>query len=271
MQLEFTIKEFSKIVNISPRTLRYYGSIGLFNHSGIRKNGYRYFTSDKIEEIHIITYLRHMKIPIAEIKQHLKNRNIEEYSQILENQLKKITEEINNLSDISLRIKKRIDSLNYIRNLPTFDTITLQYIKERKILHLKKKTKEQIDWELSLLEFEGSGIVSPSVFIGDPGFFVKLKNTEHRKPFDFSGIYMFADEPFLESSQLIEVLPAGNWLTLYIHGNHIDASTKYVAIKEYAKKNNLILGDYALERTLIDHYISSDPNFHITEIQIPII
>lgn len=271
MQLEFTIKEFSKIVNVSPRTLRYYDNIGLFKHSGVRDNGYRYFTSDKIEEMHIITYLRHMGIPISEIKQHLENRNIEEYGQILEKQLEKITDEINHLSAISLRITKRIGSLDYIRHLPKFDTITIETIPERKILHLKKKLKEQIDWELSLLEFENSGNIPPSVFIGDPGFFVNLNDTKHRKPFDFDGIYMFADDPFLTSSHLIEVLPAGRWLTLNFRGNHLNASTKYDALKEYALHNNLILGDYALERTLIDHYISSDPNFHITEIQIPVI
>jgi effector-binding domain-containing protein len=44
----------------------------------------------------------------------------------------------------------------------------------------------------------------------------------------------------------------------------------YDDLLDYALEHELELDSYAVERTLIDHYISSDPNLHITEILIPI-
>lgn len=118
MDIKFTVKELSKIVGVSSRNIRYYDDIGLFKCSGTLENGYRYYTIDKIEEIYLINYLRHMGIPIKEIKQHLENRNIDEYGTILSKQLKKISEEILQLQRIQYRIKKRISSLDYIHTLP---------------------------------------------------------------------------------------------------------------------------------------------------------
>lgn len=270
MDIKFTVAEFAKLVGMSSRNIRYYDNIGLFKCSGTLDNGYRYYTIDKIEEIYIINYLRHLGIPINEIKQHLQNRNIDEYDSILKNQYLKVTEEIAQLQKIQHKIHRRITSLSYIRNIPEFGVITVQELPSRRILTLNKQIERQMDWEIALKQINNASNPFPSIFIGDIGFFVDMEKVKTRHPEEFSGMFLLADDPIYNASETTE-LPAGKWLTVYLRGDHHDARKYYDALLDYAETHNLSLDTYSIERTLIDHYISSDPNLHITEILIPIL
>lgn len=271
MSLKLTVNEISKIAGVSPRNIRYYDSIGLFKPSGILENGYRYFTIEKIEELRLISYLRYIGIPIKEISQHLNRRDINEYSSILEKQLLKFEEEIKHLTALKKRIEKRIHSLEYIRSLPRLEEITVKKFPTRHVLKLMQTIEDPIDWEKEMIKFENSGDMPPSLMIGDAGFIVNLKKWDSRKSTEFEGIYLLANDPFLKKSELVSSLPPGYWLTIYFKGDHHAASKKYSELMGYASEHKLTIGDFALERTLVDHFISSDPELYITEIQIPIV
>jgi len=271
MDTKLTVTELARIVGLPKRTIRYYDEIGLFKSSGTFENGYRYYTIDKIEEIFLIQYMRHIGIPIKEIRKHQENHNIDEYSNILNTQLEKVNEELVRLQRIHYRIQRRITSLDYIRSLPIIGEIFVQEMPKRRILSLEKKIQKQMDWEVALREVDGTNGILPNIFIGDVGFFVDLSQINTRKGEDFTGLFLLADDPIYDASPAASELPACRWLSLYIRGDHHEASRKYKNILEYAKAHDLQLESYAIERTLLDHYISSDPNLHITEILIPII
>jgi len=67
MSLKLSVKELSEITNVSKRNIRYYDSIDLFKPSGILDNGYRYYGIEKIEELRLISYLRHVGVSVKEI------------------------------------------------------------------------------------------------------------------------------------------------------------------------------------------------------------
>jgi len=268
--MRFTVHELSEISGIPARTIRYYNQIGLFNHSGTMENGYRFFKIEKIEEIHLISYLRHIGVSIGDIKRHLANRDIDQYDQILQGQLDKISGEIEHLKAVEGRIRKRISALEYIRAIPAMNTIMIREFPARPILRLDTPVNQPIDWERQLLDLEKRGNLPPSLFIGDPGFLVDLKKTVKRGPTEFSGMFLFADDPFFSESELREELPAGSWLFVFLRGDHSAAAPWYGRIAAHARTRGLKTGDFGLERTLIDHYISSDPDLYITEIQVPL-
>lgn len=270
MDTKLTVTELARIVGLPKRTIRYYDEIGLFKSSGTFENGYRYYTIDKIEEIFLIQYMRHIGIPIKEIKKHQKNHNIDEYNNILNNQLERVNEELVRLQRIQYRIQRRLSSLDYIRSLPTIGEIFIQDMPSRRILSLEKQIEKQMDWEVALREVDENNGILPNIFIGDVGFFVDLNQIGKRKGEDFTGLFLLADDPIYDSSARASMLPKGRWLSLYIRGDHHDANHMYQSILDYAGTKNLKLASYAVERTLLDHYISSDPNLHITEILVPI-
>jgi Predicted transcriptional regulators len=270
LKLQLTINELAKIVNISPDTIRYYNNIGIFKESGKHENGYRYFTIEKIEEIRLVIYLRHLGVSLKKIEKHLTNRNINKYEEILQNQLNETKTKIDHFQNLEKRLRKRMDYLKYINNLPEIDKINIEHLPKRRLLVLKEETYDQYDFEKALVKFEQLGNLPPSLIIGDQGFIVDLKQWDTRNAEDFAGMYMIADDPYVNDHILLTEYPESDWATVYLRGDHKDALEWYGKIIAFASDNNLSLANFALERILIDHYISNDPTFYITEIQIPI-
>ncbi len=271
MKLKLTVNELSKIVGIAPRTIRYYASKGLFEHSGISANGYRYYTIEKIEELRLIVYLRYLDIPMSEINSLLSNRSFDEYDAILEKQLIATRSKIEHLKFLEKRLEKRLDSIHYIHSLPPINSISINEYPSRRILKIEQSIKEPLEWEKAMLQFEQQETLPPSLIIGDIGFFVDLTRVEYRHPTEFTALYMVSDEPLLIGKSLVTYLPEGKWLTYLVQGDHTDAAKIYPKILDYAHSHGLTLDKYAIERVLLDHFISSDPSILVTEIQIPIL
>lgn len=271
MDIKFTVKELSRIVGVSSRKIRYYDEIGLFRASGSFDNGYRYYTIDKIEEIGIINYLRHMGVPIKDIKKQLENRNIDEYESILDTQLNRVNDEIIKLHEIKSNIEKRKSSVNFVKNLPSLGTINIQTLESKHIIKLERKLNSQLDWELALIDLDNRTDTSPSIFIGDIGFFVDLDKVSTRKAEEFSGMFLLIDDHINNLPSDSYEVKSGNYLCLYVKGDHHSASSYYSMLLDYADKHKLTLGKHAFERTLLDHFISSDSDLYITEILIPIL
>ena len=269
MKLTLTVKELSDIVGLPPRRIRYYDEIGLFKPTGVDpENGYHYYALEKIEELRLIMYLRHLNVPISEIRLHLENRNLSDYAAILKNQLKETYESIESLSKLASRLEMRLRSIEYIHSLPPLDKITIQKLPERAVLSIYKEINEPLEWERDMLSLEKDANLPPSIFIGDIGFYVDLSKIKTRHATQFTGLYLFADDLITNASK--DVLPAGDWLTVTFKGDHHAAPPYYRMLLNFAHVLKRKPLDFAIERVLVDHFISSDPDFYLTEIQMPL-
>lgn len=271
MHLKLTVSRIADITGVPARTIRYYNQIGLFTPSGVLENGYKYFSVEKIEELRMISYLRHTGLSIEEIKQLFSNPRISDYTRQLQIHLNTISEQIEHLQRIERRLHKRIGALEHVLGINEFDTIRVQSLPTRSIFSFRVSVSQPIEWERHLIRFEQEGRLPPSLFIGDPGFFVDLSTVDRRRSTDFSGIFLIADDPFLDNPVLRGELPGGSWLTVYVRGDHSDAAPWYRRMIDYAADMGLVLAEYGIERTLSDSNISADPQMHITEVQIPVI
>ena len=271
MHLKLTVGEMARITGVPARTIRYYNQIGLFTPSGVWENGYKYFSVEKIEELRMINYLRHTGLSIEEVRSLFSNPGIDEYRQQLQRHLGTISSQLGHLQKIEQRVHKRIRELDYVLSITEFDTIRLQHFQTRSIFAYLAEVSQPLEWEQHLLRFEQEGRLPPSLFIGDPGFFVDLAAVDTRDATDFSGIFLPADDPFLDNPKLQDELPEGDWLTVYVRGDHSAAAQWYRKMLDFAAKRQLEPADYGIERTLSDYTLSSDPYMHITEVQIPLI
>lgn len=272
MKIHLTVSEIAGIVGIAPRTIRYYAKIGLFPPSGTNPaNGYHYYTIEKIEELRLIKYLRHLEVPIRDIQRHLADRDIHRYHAVLQQQLDRTLEKIQDLTFMAGRLRKRMQSIDYIRSLDAEGRITRQVFPERRVMTLRRSVQAPLDWEVAMLEFETRGNLPPSLFIGDIGFFVDLTRLDQRHPTEFTGLYLLADEPYFDQAGLLETLPGGEWLTVHFRGDHEDAPEHYRRLMRHIEANGLKTRGVALERVLLDHYLSGDPDLMVTEIQLPLL
>ncbi len=80
-----TVKEVSKLTNVSVRTLHYYDEIGLLKPSEVTEAGYRLYDDKAIEKLGQILVFRELDLPLAEIK-HIMNHPDLDRSSVLAKQ-----------------------------------------------------------------------------------------------------------------------------------------------------------------------------------------
>jgi DNA-binding transcriptional MerR regulator len=270
MEIQLSVKELSEVTGVSKRNIRYYDSIGLLKASGTRENGYRYYSMEKIEELNIINHLRSIGISIDKIKEQMTVKNLDTYDQILNDHLKEVSEEIKHLKHVKHEIERRIDTLEYVKSIPETNKIIVEHIPKCKILKMDYAIHTPAELVDALSIFAKKYELENGIFIGDLGFLIDMDTVLTRTGDDFIGLYLMLDEKADVFAEQVPLVEETDWLTLYIKGDHHDAAKHYPKMLAYAKKHNITLYDFSTERTLVDSFISSDSDNHITQIMIPI-
>jgi DNA-binding transcriptional MerR regulator len=111
----FRIGELADMVGMSPRTIRYYQEIGLLHPAKRAEGRKRLFTENDLQRLRFIKRLKHLGLTLSEMNElasiykiHQTNRNVLcRLCELLDNQVGKIDERINNL----VRLKE--DILSY--------------------------------------------------------------------------------------------------------------------------------------------------------------
>ena len=111
----FRIGELADMVEMSPRTIRYYQEIGLLHPAKRAEGRKRLFTENDLQRLRFIKRLKHLGLTLSEMNElasiykiHQTNRNVLcRLCELLDNQVGKIDERINNL----VRLKE--DILSY--------------------------------------------------------------------------------------------------------------------------------------------------------------
>ena len=124
----YKIGDFSNLVNISVRTLRYYDEIGLLKPEIVDKfTSYRYYTEDNVVEAQFITLLKEVGFTLQEIIDY-KNilndfENDDGTNQFLLKKQEQITEEME-------RLQEQYDKITVLRK--KFKGKVLTLMKEEK-------------------------------------------------------------------------------------------------------------------------------------------
>jgi DNA-binding transcriptional MerR regulator len=105
----YQIGELASLVEMSPRTIRYYEEIGLLNSVKRIEGGKRVYTDRDYQRLKFIKRLKHLGLTLSEMYQiHRTTRKVlSRLLELLDNHVTKIDERINNL----LRLKT--DILSY--------------------------------------------------------------------------------------------------------------------------------------------------------------
>ena len=74
----------------------------------------------------------------------------------------------------------------------------------------------------------------------------------------------------MDDSALSVVLPSGEYACLLFQGSHGDSPGFYRQLMEYIAKHNYCVDGEAIERAIVDEFISRDSGRFLTEIQIPV-
>lgn len=266
----FTIGEMAKFHNVSIKTLRYYDEIDLLNPGFTDKNNnYRYYTTEQFEQLSTIKYLKELGFSLKDIKNHLSHSDTDSFINLLEAQMQLTEDKINQLTKMKQRFKNRINDIRDARSGYPDEVPFLKTVQERKIAKLPETIRSESELEFSIRRLEELSNMSGSVFIGGVGLTVSKENLLQNKFDEYNSVYINVEDENAETS-LITSLPKAEYVCIKYNGNHAASSKYYRILFDFINQNQYKIAGDAIERTIINQFISQKDKDYLTELQIPI-
>lgn len=263
----FSIGELSKIHHVPIKTLRYYDEIGLLKAQ--EKNpdsGYRYYSYRQFERLNTIMFLKYLEIPLKEIKGYLEIRDKDQYMDLLIKEKGILENKIHAYQQMLASIDQQMTEVSATMDLAEHEVVTLQTLPSRQVFHKEALITNDSDLELELHQLKGQVYKDLPIVVGLVGLTIRKEQLIAGDYHSYHGIYILA-----EDGQGSGEIPSGTYACLHYRGeDHVASHKYYKQIQLYLdEKGYEICGD-GVERVIINHYKSNDPQEYLTEIQVPV-
>ena len=158
------VKEFSKLTNVTVRTLHHYDQIGLLKPSLRFPNGYRVYSESDLMKLQQVIALRFFGFSLSVIKDIMKkNVNVIEHlkaqREYMQNQIQHLQEASQTLNSIIDDIVNNKEQMYSPEHLKHFAQLQQSYVK-REIADYKKR------WEMLLAEIQSNIDEKPNGPVG---------------------------------------------------------------------------------------------------------
>ena len=240
----FLIGEVAKLTNTSVQTLRFYDKIGLFKPSYTDPNNqYRYYSNTQLFYLDIIKSLKHVGVPLSEIKSVLQ-LSAGEMAQFLDAQESKIEQQLRQLEDVRaiLSYKKK-----QIQDQPSADQLQKVYIKkyDKQRILTYNQTPSSVtsipvkEYGHLMKVLEDHGTLYDSVYCAT----YPLEKYKSIHEWKYTSIFtpVLTDQEIVITNEFMEMneLPAGEYVCIAFH------SAKDVYASSYEK-----LYSYIMDRSI---------------------
>ena len=270
----FTIGEMAKMHNIPESTLRYYDEKGIFHPAIVdSQTNYRYYTIDQFSMLDTIKFLRQLNIPLKEIKRYIDERTPSFAMNLLEKQeemlLKKQREIEYTLAKIKHKIYLMKEAMQTDAHNVFFTELPKRKITSLPITPSPNITDDMFEYYIHSLQ-KNMKQVDNSLFSGDIGVTV-AKDALLQHDFQaYNSVFILLDYmPFqIATSNVIE---EGIYACAYHHGPYEETDRTYKRLLRAIEKDDYEICGDAIELSLIDWSVTSNPKEQVTEIQIPVI
>ena len=266
----FPIGEVSKMFHISVSSLRHYENIGLITPEYISESsGYRYYSAAQFEVLNTIHYLRALDMPLSEINDFLRNKEINRIEEKLQQQKQSVLKKQQELKRIEQKIDHRLNWLHDAKSAP-LDTVSLVRLPPCRIVWVEDSLKidASLDMEAPIRKLDKSD-AEAVIFLGKVGLGISAQHLQAGETAKYDGIFLILDNEDIftgETLNLSETL----CVRLRFRGSHTEAEAQYIKLLDYIKKHQMQIAGFSREITLIDYGITNDTEKFVTEICIPV-
>lgn len=267
----FQIGDVAKMFHISVGSLRHYEQAGLLKPEYTdEKTGYRYYSVRQFEVLNTIRYLRVLDMPLNEIGEFLKNRDIDVIEEKLLNQKELVAGKQRELAVIERKIDHRLQQLRDARS-SKLDVIQVKKVPPSRLVWIKDSLspKSYLDLEYAIRRLEENQRES-LVFLGKVGVGISKENLRSGKFSRYDSVFLVLDEEDVYEGN-VEEHPEELCVSIRFCGSHNEAQAHYQKLMEYIADHGMELAGFSREITMIDNGITDDPEKFVTEIRIPVI
>lgn len=262
----FTTGEFAKLCRVNKRTLFHYDDIGLFRPAITDENGYRYYSYRQFEIFLIISMLKELNVPLKEMKAYLDGRTPEQLLDFSRQKIEEVNQKITKLNRIKHLLEEAIDFTNKGLHA-NCDEVTLEEQEEecliRSELLSEENTKDYIKWMLAYTNFESETLSEDTSFVG----------TMLSKESIMSGNYMNSAYFFVKTRDISHSnarKPKGLYAVAYHRGSYETIGKTYDELKGFCAKNQLYMGNFSYEESLLETNALKNENHYITQITVAV-
>ncbi|PAQ14182.1 MerR family transcriptional regulator [Bacillaceae bacterium SAOS 7] len=271
LKQRFTIGEMAKMHRIAESTLRYYDEKGIFKPKIVDANTqYRYYTIDQFSMLETIKFLRHLDIPLKEIKRFVDERTPATALDLLEKQSQIM---VKKQKEIEYMLAKMDNKIHLIKKALEKPSISLFFNKlpKRHIISMSiapNATDEMFEFYIHSLQKQLQ-IATVALFSGDIGVTIAKKSLLQNEFQLYSSIFILL-EHLPDSIEHLDTIAEGTYACMYHQGSYEEARHTYeIMLREIEKQGYEITGS-AIELGMIDLAVTSNEADFLTEIQIPV-
>ena len=270
----YQIREAAKKGNISSRTLRYYGELGLVEPDFVDVNGYRYYSDETLQKIPIIKYLKMMNFTLDEIKNQLTKPDYCSMINDFDDMLVRCESEINEIESRKIIIsdwKKLLEEACIVLSMQSRE-VNIKYLDRKELIKYPMVFEKDyygaiLDYNFaSFVEEQYNKITGPVMFhfprLEDR---VAMKNDNKK----IEGYYIQkAIYPIEDEDQFI--VRAGIYATIYHVGAHEELEKTYNKLIKWVDKSEYEPVGSVIERFVADYWSTTDQSKYVTEIIVPV-
>lgn len=270
-----SIGEFSRICEVTPKTLRYYEEIGLLYPEEISlENGYRYYSIKQLEKMLLINRLKSYKIPLEEIKTIMGSMEVSSEKQIfstllrqrgaLLNQIDKINAIIHQIDFDIQQMKTGKSIMSYLLDI---DVRLVEY-PQQNILYLRRKlTQEEcLNGYSKFFCKLYQKIATEKLTVAGPA--ITIYHNPGCESFEFEIEFAV---PIKEVVTGTRDFQNGLCVKSTLNGSYASITSIYARQQEWAESNGYDFIKSPFELYITEPNATNNPDDYITEIYYPVI
>ncbi len=266
----FSIGDVARLFHISVSSLRHYENVGLLTPEYTDpSSGYRYYSVEQFEILNTIRYLRALDMPLSEIADFLKNRDVDRIEEKLQKQKKAVLEKQRELERIERKIDNRLKCLKDAQTVE-LSVISLVTLPECRMVWVEDSLKIEgfLDMEAPIRKLDISE-AEAVIFLGKVGVGISAAHLQEGKIGQYDGLFLSLDREDHYTGKTI-LLPETLCVRIRFRGSHTEAAAQYRRLLTYIAEHNMTITGFSREITLIDYGITNDTRKFVTEISIPV-
>lgn len=273
MKPSFLIGEMASLFGISKQTLIHYDRIGLLSPSAVKSNGYRYYTMSQVETLEVIMTLKETGMPLGEIRDYLKNRNIEQCTKLLEKQSTIIDKKMETLRRTRMKIQTKLGELKKYSQTGLREEPFFVDMPPLTVLSVDVQETGSSDLDVSIAIKQLVDIINSDeqlyVYAYRPiGVRCTKEDMLARRFNRLCSVFMVVDDA-AEREDIVR-FPAGRVACIHYTGPYHLAHEPYDALMAFIQENGYEICGDSIELPLIDGFVVANEQDYVTEIQIPV-
>lgn len=266
----FSIGDVAKLFHLSVSSLRHYEAAGLLQPEWVEpQTGYRYYSTRQFEVLNTIRYLRALDMPLPEIADFLRDRDVGRMEEKLRLQRETVIRKQQELRRIERKIENRLQQLHTAQTCP-LDTVELVEAAACRIVWMESSMKIEgyLDMETWIRKLDSSD-VEAVVFLGKVGVSLSGEHLRQGRYTPYDGIFLVLDEEDNYNGE-VQQLPQALCVRIRFRGSHAQAPEQYEKLTAYIAAHQMEVAGFSREITMIDYGLTNDLQKFITEISIPV-